>query len=117
MSQLKVGTAKVCITPPPEVFPYPGPNYLGGGVMIDGVYMDIYVRMLAFSNGEQTFLFGSFEESNGTDALKDAITQRYGIPYENQMFCQIHNHGGVQTTTVMRPGRPEKKNRSRYCFL
>ena len=110
MGGFKVGTSKVCISPPEEVFPYPGPAYLGGGVWIDGVYYDIYVRMIAFSNGEETFLFGSFEESNGTDALKDAITERYKIPYKNQMFCQIHNHGGIQTTTVMKEGRSQKKN-------
>ncbi len=110
MNQLKVGTAKVCITPPAEFFPYPGPAYLGGGIEIDGVYFDIFVRMIAVSNGKETFLFGNFEESNGTDALKDAVEKAYGIPYQNQMFSQIHNHGGVQTTTVMREGRSQKKN-------
>lgn len=110
MNKLKVGTAKVCITPPAEAFPYPGPAYLGGGIEIDGVYFDIYVRMIAFTNGEETFLFGSFEESNGTDALKDAVAEKYGIPYRNQMYCQIHNHGGVQTTTVVKEGRGQKKN-------
>jgi hypothetical protein len=110
MGNLKVGTAKVCITPPPEAFPYPGPAYLGEGIVIGGVYFDIYVRMIALSNGDETFLFGCFEESNGTDALKDAVTERYGIPYQNQMYCQIHNHGGVQTTTVTKPGRGQKKH-------
>lgn len=112
MNSCKIGTAKVSISPPPEVFPYPGPAYLGGGIEIDGIYFDMYVRMIAFSNDEQTFLFGCFEESNGTDALKEAITEKYGIPYENQMFCQIHNHGGIQTTTVSKPGRGQKKNHS-----
>lgn len=110
MSKISVGTARVSITPPDEVFPYPGPAYLGGGVMIDGVYCDIYVRMIALKNEEETFLFGCFEESNGTDALKDAIEKQYGIPYKNQMFCQIHNHGGIQTTTVVKEGRTQKKN-------
>ncbi|MBD5393166.1 MAG: hypothetical protein HDR71_02620 [Lachnospiraceae bacterium] len=110
MGNLKIGTAKVCITPPAEAFPYPGPAYLGGGIEIEGVYLDIYVRMIALSNGEETFLFGCFEESNGTDALKDAVTAKYGIPYQNQMYCQIHNHGGVQTTTVVREGRGQKKH-------
>lgn len=105
-----MGTSKVCITPPADAFPYPGPAYLGGDVWIDGVYFDIYVRMIAFTNGDQTWLFGCFEESNGTDALKDAVTEKYGIPYENQMYCQIHNHGGIQTTTVVKPGRGQKKN-------
>ena len=110
MSNLKIGTAKVCISPPAEAFPYPGPPYLGDGITIDGIYWDIYVRVVAMSNGEETFLFGSFEESNGTDALKEAVEARYGIPYRNQMFCQIHNHGGFQTTTVTKSGRGQKKN-------
>lgn len=110
MCNFKVGTAKVCISPPAEAFPYPGPPYLGAGITIDGIYWDIYVRMIALSNGEETFLFGSFEESNGTDALKEAVEEKFGIPYQNQMYCQIHNHGGVQTTTVTKPGRGQKKN-------
>ena len=110
MSNLKIGTAKVCISPPAEAFPYPGPPYLGDGITIDGIYWDVYVRVIAMSNGEETFLFGSFEESNGTDALKEAVEARYGIPCRNQMFCQIHNHGGFQTTTVTKSGRGQKKN-------
>lgn len=112
MGKLKVGTAKVCITPPAGVFPYPGPAYLGEGIEIDGVYLDIYVRVIAVSNGDETFVFGVFEESNGTDALKDAVEEKYGIPYKNQMYSQIHNHGGIQTTTVVREGRGQKKNHS-----
>lgn len=112
MGQLKVGTAKVCISPPAEAFPYPGPAYLGSGITIDGIYYDIYVRVIALSNGEETFVFGCFEESNGTDALKEAVEAKYGIPYKNQMYCQIHNHGGVQTTTVIKPGCSQKKNHS-----
>ena len=77
MSNLKIGTAKVCISPPAEAFPYPGPPYLGDGITIDGIYWDIYVRVVAMSNGEETFLFGSFEESNGTDALKEARPDAY----------------------------------------
>lgn len=110
MSEFRVGTAKTCISPTPDMFPFPGPNYLGGDLKIEGIYMDIYVRMIGVSNGSETFLFGCFEESNGTDALKDAVTEKYGIPYKNQMYCQIHNHGGVQTTTVTRPGRGQKKH-------
>lgn len=104
MGKLRVGTAKVCISPPAEMFPFPAPAYMGEGLQIDGIYMDMYVRMLAIDNGTKTFLFGVFEESNGTDALKEAVTEKYGIPYENQMFCHIHNHGGVQTRTVTKGG-------------
>lgn len=110
MNKIKVGTAKVCISPPENFFPFPGPEYLGGDIKIEGIYQDIFVRMIAISNGDQTFLFGCFEESNGTDALKDAVTEKYGIPYANQMFCQIHNHGGIPVPLITREGRGPKKH-------
>lgn len=110
MGNFKVGTAKVCITPPMEEFPFPGPIYLGSGVKIEGVYCDIYIRVIAMSNGAETFLFGSFEESNGTDALKEAVEAKFGVPYKNQMYCHIHNHGGIQTSTVVKANRPQMKN-------
>lgn len=110
MGKLTVGTAKICISPTKDMFPFDGPEYLGGGIKIEDVYFDEYIRMLALSNGKETYLFGSFEESNGTDALKDVITEKYGIPYKNQMFCQIHNHGGVPVPTITKPGRGSKKH-------
>jgi hypothetical protein len=112
MGNLKVGTSKICISPTPEMFPFPAPAYQGENIKIEGIYFDMYVRMIAVSNGKKTFLFGVFEESNGSDALKDAITEKYGIPYENQMYSQIHNHGGVTTTTVVKEGRGQKPHHS-----
>ena len=97
MGKLRVGTAKVCISPPAEMFPFPAPAYMGEGLQIDGIYMDMYVRMLAIDNGEKTFLFGVFEESNGTDALKEAVT-------ENTAFLMRTRCSAI--STIMAESRP-----------
>lgn len=105
MSRLLAGTAKVCISPTPEMFPYPGPSYMGPGVKVEGIYQDIFVRALVLDNGLDRFLLVSFEESNGTDVLKEKITETYGIPGDHQILCQIHNHGGAECSAITKDGR------------
>ena len=105
MSRLLTVTAKVCISPTPEMFPYPGPSYMGPGVKVEGIYQDIFVRALVLDNGLDRFLLVSFEESNGTDVLKEKITETYGIPGDHQILCQIHNHGGAECSAITKDGR------------
>lgn len=112
MGKLRAGTAKVCISPTADMFPYPGPSYMGPGVQVEGIYQDIFVRTLALDNGTDQFVLVSFEESNGTDALKEKITEKYGIPGNNQILCHIHNHGGAECSAISKDGRgnPHKGN-------
>lgn len=103
MASFKIGTSKVCISPSEDMFPFDGPSYLEAGIKIEGVYFKEYIRVIAIDDGAQKFVIGAFENNNGTDALKERVKNAFGIPWENQIYCQTHNHGSVSSPlTVLR---------------
>ncbi len=97
---LKAGYAKVDVTPA-------GPVWLGGYDLrnspSDGVYAGekLYVRALAFDDGRARM---AFVESDiiGTrehDRLRKAISAETGIPAENILLGDVHNHSAPSPDT------------------
>lgn len=91
MNGLKVGASKVCITPPPEMLPFPLP--FGRGEY-GKVYKDIYVRAAVIESGEKRVVFLAYELGGVgmTEETTRLIEQKYGIPPANVFFSATHNH-------------------------
>ncbi|MCD7818617.1 MAG: hypothetical protein LUH07_06155 [Lachnospiraceae bacterium] len=90
MNELQAGAAKLCIDPAPEMFPFP-PFW---GVAKEGIYASMYVRALALKNEEKTFVIVCYEFQSADASLRAEASRKYGIPEEQFLFCNIHNHGG-----------------------
>ncbi len=90
MGKLYAGAAKICIDPSEDMFPFT-PFW---GVAKEGVYASMYVRALALRNEDITFVIIVSEFGNGSRELPDRASEKYGIPKENLIFTNIHNHAG-----------------------
>jgi hypothetical protein len=89
--QLLCGAAKVLITPDKEMLPY---IY---GVMnreFCGVHDDIFIRVIAVGNGQDTSLIVSFDLDKATNPLEYVykISETTGIKAENILYFAIHTH-------------------------
>lgn len=108
MGKIKVGAAKVCITPPPEFFPLVNGTKVthksgihninkSAAKLSDpipvGVYMDLYTRIVVIDDGKSKFLFANLDAGPSfDDVFKNTIHERYGIPPENILGVWTHNH-------------------------
>ena len=75
---LMAGVGKRCITPTPDMLPFRS-NL--GGAEYKRVWKDIFVRVLALSNGEDTALFVGFDltQPPEVDRLAGIIGARFGV--------------------------------------
>lgn len=93
MSKLKVGAAKVCISPTLEMMPFP--NWESN--VFDAIYDDCFVRAIVIDNGEKVAAILAYELAFPPmeEEVKKSITAQFGIPAENIMVSAIHNHTGA----------------------
>ncbi len=127
MGKIKVGAAKVCITPPADWFPLENRSKSGtrGGPHSQGkaskavdaapvpaaVLQDVYTRVVVIDDGKSKFLFLNLDCGPSLDdEFKEAINEKYGIPPENVLGVWTHNH-----STQLKWGRdPDKELSYRY---
>lgn len=91
MGRLLCGTAKQCITPPPELLP----RLVGlKQYRFAGVLDDLYVRALVLGDEEGRALLLSFDMTMApcTQEFLDRLAQETGIPEERILFFSIHTH-------------------------
>jgi len=90
-----VGTAKVKITP--EV-PLPMSGYSGRKELSEGVHDDLFIRVIAFSDGVSKAVIVSADLIGIPLYLWEECTKRLedeiGIPPDNILLCATHTHGG-----------------------
>ena len=91
MSRLLCGTAKQCITPPPELLP----RLVGlKQYRFAGVLDDLYVRALALGDEEGRALLLSFDMTMApcTQEFLERTARETGVPEERILFFSIHTH-------------------------
>lgn len=90
-NQLYCGASRKCITPPAQLLPdlYGLRRQAFGGVLDD-----IYLRVLALKSGEKTLLFVVYDLDKAPYPRKwiHMLTERFGIPEEQIIYCAIHTH-------------------------
>lgn len=93
MYELKVGAAKRCISPLPDMLPLPQ-QHMNGTAEYTGVRRDIYIRALVLDNGAKKMAFVAQEmpDPMNSEELKAAIWEKTGISGENVFYCATHNH-------------------------
>ncbi|MBQ5777723.1 MAG: neutral/alkaline non-lysosomal ceramidase N-terminal domain-containing protein [Oscillospiraceae bacterium] len=107
MNKLKVGFARIDITPPLG-------SYLQGYQFLresDGILDPLYAHALAVSDGETTAIIISADlvgmGYQTCDTIRRGIEGKFGIPYENVFVSCTHIHTGP-ICTVGREGFSEK---------
>lgn len=95
MSKLRVGAAKVCITPTPDMMPFP--NKFGGPGYPDyytGIYSDCYARACVIDNGKTSAAIIGFDliGLSQADTIKFKIQKETGIPSNQVLLAATHNH-------------------------
>lgn len=91
MSRLLCGTAKQCITPPPELLP----RLVGlKQHRFAGVLDDLYVRAMTLGDEKERVLLLSFDMTMApcTQEFLERIARETGIPEEHILFFSIHTH-------------------------
>ena len=98
---MRVGAAKLCISPDPEMFPLKSAGGLYEAVR-EGE--DLHVRAIVVDNGEFLYLFETWElvEIPFEPALHEEIGRRYGIAYRHMMLTGPHNHSAYAVPGVCR---------------
>ena len=95
---LKVGTAQIDVTPPPNV---PMAGYAARKTGSRGVHDPLFARALAVDNGSARFgwvisdLLGLWAET--TRRCRALASEKSGISTDCLMFSTTHNHGGPDT--------------------
>jgi hypothetical protein len=91
-SGLRVGAAKVEISPTPDCFPFSGWESFGYEGVREGE--GLHARAIAIDNGEKTFLFEAFELSGppSPTELVGLLQKETGLAAENIMITGTHNH-------------------------
>jgi len=94
-STLFAGAVKVNITP--EV-PIPMSGYGGRKGPFKGVNDDIFIRVIAFSDGESKAAIIAADliviKTSYWEEVTKRLNQEIGIPRENILLCATHTHGG-----------------------
>ena len=101
--QLFCGASKREITPGEDILPY----MMGLGKAVFGMIQDkLYVRVIAFSNGEDQSLLVSFDLDKAPYPEENVrlLHERTGVPAENILFFAIHTH--TAPLTGYRPFEP-----------
>ena len=97
---LKVGAAKRCINPAPELFPF---NLAFSGDRYTAVKegQDIHVRCIVTDNGEKRVVFLGFELGGVPfiDRIQGLLKEKYGIEKEDLFATATHNHSAVRPIT------------------
>ena len=89
--KLYCGASKKCITPSPELLPE---LYGLMGRSFSTVHDELYLRVIAFSNGESKALIVSFDldKAPQPEAFLSKLSESTGIPVENILYFGIHTH-------------------------
>ena len=106
--QIYCGAGRENITPPEELLVrLPG---LMGGHFSGKVYDELYVRVIAFKNSENTLLFVEFDLDKAPAPVESLalLQERFGIPQDNILFFGVHTH-----TAPICSERPYEKMNSR----
>jgi len=101
------GTAKVKITP--EV-PIQMSGYGGRKEPFKGVHDDLFLRVIAFSDGENKGVIIAADLIGFTNTYWEETTKRLereiGIPQDNILLCATHTHGGPTPANIYRSDPP-----------
>lgn len=96
MANLRVGAAKVCINPTPDMYPFPVRKCDWG---VDAfspaeVYDDMNCRAIAIDNGNKTILLLTYELGSVPDCpdLAQQISDLTGVCADDIMIIATHNH-------------------------
>ncbi len=109
LKEIKVGAAKLSITPTPDMFPLPCMVGKYEGVR-EGE--EINVRAIVIDNGERLFLIEGWELGGVPmpEVIRPAIEEKYGIKQENMLLTGTHNHSAPHPARYGIPGTaPETK--------
>ena len=114
---LKVGAAKACISPTPDLFPF---TTFGDADKRTELHDDLYTRAIVMDNGTTRAAIVNFDLVSVPDAesTKAMLAEAGGIPVENIMICATHNHdaphfGGMPPGTTA----PEREIEQSKKFL
>jgi neutral ceramidase len=90
MANLLVGVGKTCITPPPDMFPFP----MWLGYHITGVHSDLFCRSLVIDNGDNRVLIMSFDLVGVPDEKETIrlLSKETGISPESIFLSATHTH-------------------------
>lgn len=95
MGQLRVGSAKIDITPPVG-----SPFGCGGDEISHGVHDSLYVTSVVFDNGECEVVLVAIDllgvDLDFTSKVAEKIFEAVGIPSDNVMIAASHTHTGPQ---------------------
>lgn len=88
--ELRVGAARVPITPTPDEFPYTMHNE----IPFVGVHDDVYVRALVLDDGQHKLVLVVAEATRFplADELTGSISKELGVPAANVMLAATHTH-------------------------
>ena len=116
--QLRIGTAKVDITPTDLA----GLNPMGGGAF-SGVHDAIYARTLILEDGQTAVAIVSIDaiEVGDMTPLRQRIASEVGIPFGNIMITATHDHsapriGDVSPGALAHPGGVESRTFTQRVF-
>ncbi len=107
---MKVGSAKVDITPPLTI---PHLGYVPRQGKFKGIHDPLYARAIVFDNDDLRFVLISAdsigynnevlgEGRNFTAEVRERIKKQTGIKYENIMLASTHAHSVPETTGITR---------------
>lgn len=107
LNQIRVGAAKLSITPTMDMFPLKAMVGQYEGVR-EGE--EIHVRAIVIDNGEREFLIEGFELGGVPcdEQLRARIEETYGIKQENMLLTGTHNHSAPHVAGYGMPGSKEK---------
>lgn len=110
MGTLKVGAARVCINPTPDMMPFP--CGMGQAAYYTNIMSNCYVRACVIDNGHTTAAIVGFDLAGPPDTkrIKGGIAAQTGIPEEHILLSAIHNHTGCG---VFSPSCPEDEEKGR----
>ncbi len=110
---LKVGAAKRCINPAPELFPF---HLSFSGDVYTGVKegQDINVRAIILDNGEKKVVFLGFELGGVPfiERIQALLKEKYGIEKEDLLATGTHNHSAVRPLGNGKGSVPMPEDRS-----
>lgn len=93
---LKVGAAKACINPTPDLYPIPS-SFADWGVaplLQECPYDDMFCRAIAIDNGEEITILMTWDTMGypGPPTILEDLSREFNIPKTNFMICGTHNH-------------------------